>query len=192
MRSRVTSLRNFQGVAGRPTTTMKLSEKLKQYSSSHPFYFFEFFPPQTDAGFQNLLSRISRLSKLSPLAISITWGAGGSTKDRSLDLAGMIQREYSASSSTDGIDTILHLTCTNMMGGMVDHVLRSAKGAGIQNILALRGDPPRGKEEWIPVDPRFQHAIDLVKYIRSSEDYNDWFSIGVAGPITSLRRNSSN
>ena len=95
------------------------------------------------------MSRISRLSSLNPLAISITWGAGGSTKDRSLELAGLTQAE--------GLSTILHLTCTNMEQGLVDDVLqvyreflfigffcsvyfeKAAKKQGIQNILALRG-----------------------------------------------------
>jgi methylenetetrahydrofolate reductase (NADPH) len=95
------------------------------------------------------MARISRLSSLNPLAISITWGAGGSTKDRSLELAGLTQAE--------GLSTILHLTCTNMEQGLVDDVLqvhryfffivfsvqyffeKAAKKQGIQNILALRG-----------------------------------------------------
>jgi methylenetetrahydrofolate reductase (NADPH) len=68
-------------------------------------------------GFSNLLGRVDRLSALHPLAISVTWGAGGSTKDRSLDLAGITQSEC-------GIETILHLTCTNMEGGMIDDTLK--------------------------------------------------------------------
>ena len=115
------------------TTTMKLSDKVAAHSPTQPFYTFEFFPPRTDQvgccvslyllllksrqGFDNLISRISRLSTLHPIAISVTWGAGGSTRDRSLDLAGFTQSEY-------GIDTILHLTCTNMLPGMVDDALR--------------------------------------------------------------------
>ncbi|KIK69737.1 hypothetical protein GYMLUDRAFT_79816 [Collybiopsis luxurians FD-317 M1] len=152
---------------------MKLIDKISSYSSSHPFYTFEFFPPRTDQGFENLLSRIVRMSNLNPLAISVTWGAGGNTKDLSLNLAEITQSNYR-------LDTILHLTCTNMEKGMVDDALRAAKKYGIQNILALRGDPPRGKEEWIPIDPRFQRAIDLVTYIRSHPDFSSHFCIGVA------------
>ncbi|KAF8844828.1 MTHFR-domain-containing protein [Paxillus ammoniavirescens] len=152
---------------------MKLSEKIAAHISPHPFYTFEFFPPRTDQGFENLISRISRLSTLHPIAISVTWGAGGSTKDRSLDLAGLTQSEY-------GIDTILHLTCTNMLPGMVDDVLRAAKARGIQNILALRGDPIRGQEHWTPIDSRFTSGLDLVKYIRSSPEFSSHFCIGVA------------
>ncbi|KAF9067554.1 methylenetetrahydrofolate reductase-domain-containing protein [Rhodocollybia butyracea] len=152
---------------------MKLVDKISSYSSSHPFYTFEFFPPRTDQGFENLLPRIVRMSNLNPLAISITWGAGGNTKDTSLNLAELTQSEYQ-------LDTILHLTCTNMEKGMVDEALRAAKERGIQNILALRGDPPRGKEEWIATDPRFQHALDLVTYIRSHPEFSSHFCIGVA------------
>ncbi|KAG6828583.1 hypothetical protein H0H92_007373 [Tricholoma furcatifolium] len=152
---------------------MKLTDKIASRDPSHPFFTFEFFPPRTDQGFENLIARISRLCKLNPLAISITWGAGGSTRERSLELAGLTQTEY-------GVDTVMHLTCTNMERGSVDAALKAAKASGIQNILALRGDPPRGKEEWIPIDPNFQHAIDLVKFIRSSPEYSEHFCIGVA------------
>ncbi|KZP21165.1 methylenetetrahydrofolate reduct, partial [Athelia psychrophila] len=152
---------------------MKLSDKIKAYEPTRPFYTFEFFPPRTDQGFENLVSRIQRLALLDPLAISITWGAGGSTKERSLELAGLTQAEY-------GIDTVLHLTCTNMVKGLVDNALREAKERGIETILALRGDPPRGEEAWTPVDPAFTHAVDLVKYIRSSPEFSSYFCIGVA------------
>ncbi|TFK42391.1 methylenetetrahydrofolate reductase-domain-containing protein [Crucibulum laeve] len=152
---------------------MKLTQKIQSRNKLRPFYTFEFFPPRTDQGFENLISRISRLATLDPLAISVTWGAGGSTKERSLDLAGLAQAEY-------GLDTVLHLTCTNMEQGLVDDVLRTANERGIQNVLALRGDPPRGEEEWIPSDPRFAHGIDLVSYIRSSSEFSSHFCIGVA------------
>ncbi|KAF8643881.1 hypothetical protein AX16_008897 [Volvariella volvacea WC 439] len=152
---------------------MKITHKIAERDPRKPFYTFEFFPPRTDQGFDNLIPRIARLAELRPLAISVTWGAGGTTKDRSLELAGLTQTEY-------GLDTVLHLTCTNMEQGMVDNALREAKARGIQNILALRGDPPRGSEEWIAVDPRFQHGKDLVSYIRSSPEYSSEFCIGVA------------
>ncbi|KAJ8594278.1 methylenetetrahydrofolate reduct [Rhizopogon salebrosus TDB-379] len=152
---------------------MKISDKIAAYDSPHPFYTFEFFPPRTDQGFENLIPRISRLSTLNPLAISVTWGAGGSTRDRSIDLAGLTQSDY-------GIDTVMHLTCTNMHPGMVDDALRAAKVRGIQNILALRGDPPRGTEHWAPVDSRFTCGVDLVRYIRSSPGFSSHFCIGVA------------
>jgi len=152
---------------------MKLSEKIASYKAPHPFYSFEFFPPRTDQGYENLILRISRLCVLNPFAISVTWGAGGSTKERSLELVSLTQTEYA-------VDTVMHLTCTNMEKGMVNEALKAAKEQGIENILALRGDPPRGQEEWIPIDPGFKHSIDLVKFIRSSPEFSSHFCIGVA------------
>ncbi|CCL99999.1 uncharacterized protein FIBRA_02024 [Fibroporia radiculosa] len=153
---------------------MRITQKIAEYNDkTHPFYTFEFFPPKTDQGFENLLPRISRLASLEPLAINVTWGAGGSTKERSLELAAITQTQH-------GIDTILHLTCTNMEQGMVDDALTNAKARGIHNILALRGDPPRGEEYWIPTDPRFTYGVDLVSYIRSSPEFSSEFCVGVA------------
>jgi len=118
---------------------MKLTEKLKQ--ARGPFYTFEFFPPRTDQvsktrsyrnlvsnhtqGFNNLLLRITRLADLKPLAINITWGAGGSTKERTLELATLTQRDYD-------IDTVMHLTCTNMEKGSVDTALRVCSSLGVK------------------------------------------------------------
>ncbi|KAL1944800.1 hypothetical protein VTO73DRAFT_3230 [Trametes versicolor] len=151
---------------------MKFVDKIAKHGKSRLFYTFEFFPPKTDQGFENLVSRIARMVGLNPLALSVTWGAGGTTKERSLDLAGLTQIEY-------GVDTILHLTCTNMEQGMVDAALREAKERGIESILALRGDPPRGEEHWIPTDSRFQHGVDLVRYIKSTPEFSH-FCVGVA------------
>ncbi|KAF8343930.1 MTHFR-domain-containing protein [Cantharellus anzutake] len=153
---------------------MRFSEAIAQWSELRPFFVFECFPPRTDQGFENLLSRVGRLAQLGPLAITVTWGAGGSTRNRSLDLAGLCQSEHN-------LNAILHLTCTNMEKGTVEATLRSAKERGIKNILALRGDPPRGSEYWIPADPGFVHAIDLVRYIKTHNDYASHFCVGVAG-----------
>lgn len=112
------------------------------------------------------------MAQLEPEFISCTWGAGGSTHERTLELCSTAQSLY-------GLDTLMHLTCTNMEKAKIDEALEQAKKAGIRNILALRGDPPRGHEYWTPVDSEFQHAIDLVKYIR--KHYGDTFCIGVAG-----------
>ncbi|KAH8117002.1 MTHFR-domain-containing protein [Phellopilus nigrolimitatus] len=152
---------------------MKLADKIKSHHSPHPYFTLEFFPPRTDEGFANLLTRISRMSALGPIAVSVTWGAGGSTKERSLDLAEITQSEY-------GVDTLLHLTCTNMEQGLVDDALRRAKERGVENILALRGDPPRGEEYWIPTDARFTNAVDLVRYIKSTPEFSSSFCVGVA------------
>ncbi|WVQ85878.1 methylenetetrahydrofolate reductase [Cryptococcus sp. DSM 104549] len=146
-------------------------------SRKAPFHNFEFFPPRTEAGLVNLLDRIRRLATSplpAPLAVSVTWGAGGGTADRSLDLAEHIVNM--------GVDVVLHLTCTNMAKEKVDLALERCKTLGIQNVLALRGDPPRSEEYAVdpePVPDYFQHADDLVRYIR--QQHGDYFCIGVAG-----------
>ena len=104
-----------------------------------------------------------------PEFIDVTWNAGGQSSELTLEVCKSTQNII-------GIDTSMHLTCTNMPIEKIDHALRIAKESGIQNILALRGDPPRDdvKEGCV-----FQHASDLVKYIRQS--YGDYFCIGIAG-----------
>ena len=111
------------------------------------------------------------MARFNPLFVTITWGAGGSTASKSLELATACQNDH-------GMTTCLHLTCTNMEREILDDALSKAHSAGIRNILALRGDPPRGQEYWVPSNGEFCYAVDLVKYIR--QKYGNWFCIGVA------------
>lgn len=111
------------------------------------------------------------MARFDPLFVTVTWGTGGSTAEKSLDLATACEVEH-------GLTTCLHLTCTNMDKRILDNALKRSKDAGIRNILALRGDPPRGQEYWTPNAGDFVYAIDLIKYIR--QEYGDWFCIGVA------------
>lgn len=151
--------------------TMSVAEKISSLKPDERFISFEFFPPKTDAGFRNLLARLHRMLALNPLFITVTWGAGGSTSEKSLDLAATCQSEL-------GLTTVLHLTCTNTNKSIIDNALERAKKNGIKNILALRGDPPRTEEYWTP-DCDFESAVDLVKYIK--QQYGDYFCVGVAG-----------
>ncbi|KAI1314350.1 hypothetical protein EDD11_002251 [Mortierella claussenii] len=152
---------------------MKIVDRIaQQQAEGKPFYSFEYFPPKTAQGLSNLFDRIGRMQALSPLFVTCTWGAGGSTFEKTTELSAVAQTVH-------GLETCMHLTCTNMDRGRVDDALAEAKKAGIQNILALRGDPPRGQEYWTQVDETFVHAIDLVRYIR--QQYGDYFCIGVAG-----------
>lgn len=112
---------------------------------------------------------MQRLSLLKPGFVSVTWGAGGSTDERSLELAA-VARDL-------GLDVLLHLTCTNMEKSRLSWALDKAKELGIDNILALRGDPPRGHEYWVESDKNLSHSSDLVKFIR--DNYADNFCIGV-------------
>ncbi|KXJ93080.1 methylenetetrahydrofolate reductase-domain-containing protein, partial [Microdochium bolleyi] len=130
-------------------------------------------------GFSNLRDRLDRMARaLRPLFVNVTWGAGGSTATKSLELAEICQRELN-------LTTCLHLTCTNMSRRTIDRALEDAKVLGIRNILALRGDPPRASEyrdangnPENAIDEDFKWAVDLVRYIRKT--HGDYFCIGVA------------
>ena len=160
----------------------KLTDKIAALPGDGTYFSLEFFPPKTQQGFANLRARLERMAQgLRPLFVNVTWGAGGSTSAKSLQLAEVTQREL-------GLTTCLHLTCTNMSRKLVDDALEQAKVLGVRNILALRGDPPRSEEYRDDTDPNsdeddsnkdFTWAVDLVRYIR--KEYGDYFCIGVAG-----------
>ncbi|CCU81478.1 hypothetical protein BGHDH14_bgh01143 [Blumeria hordei DH14] len=154
----------------------KISNKIKALPPGQNYFSLEFFPPKTSTGTANLRARLERMSRaLCPLFVTVTWGAGGATASKSLDLAAMCQRDL-------GLTTCLHLTCTNVTQEFVDGVLERAYNLGIRNILALRGDPPR--QEFIKNHSdtkdtvEFERAIDLVSYIKAK--YGDYFCVGVA------------
>ncbi|TVY80864.1 Methylenetetrahydrofolate reductase, partial [Lachnellula suecica] len=150
----------------------KITDKIAALAPGTAYFSLEFFPPKTAMGSSNLRARLDRMSRaLRPLFVTVTWGAGGSTAEKSLELAELCQREL-------GLTTCLHLTCTNMSRELVDQALEDAKALGIRNILALRGDPPRSKEFGNEEKEEFEWAIDLVRYIRKV--HGDYFCIGVA------------
>ncbi|RUS32117.1 methylenetetrahydrofolate reductase-domain-containing protein [Jimgerdemannia flammicorona] len=152
---------------------MKVIDKInKAIKENQPCWSFEFFPPKTPQGVQNLYDRMERMYGMGPEFIDITWNAGGVTSDLTAEIVTTAQSVY-------GLETMMHLTCTNMPKEKIDIALREAKACGCRNILALRGDPPRGQTEWQACDNGFEHAIDLIKYIK--EQYGDWFGIAVAG-----------
>ncbi|KAI8097425.1 methylenetetrahydrofolate reductase-domain-containing protein [Halteromyces radiatus] len=152
---------------------MKIVEKFNKAQQERSLsYSFEYFPPKTELGLANLFDRMSRMCQWEPAFISCTWGAGGSSQERTMAVC-------STGQIVNGVETLLHLTCTNMEKENIDIALKKAKETGIQNILALRGDAPRGHEYWTPIENGFNHAVDLVRYIR--QNYGDYFCIGVAG-----------
>jgi len=152
---------------------MLIIDKIRRrIDEQKPFYSFEYFPPQTEAGLHNLYARIERMATLQPVFVDITWGAGGSTSDATLGISENLQKFF-------GLDVLMHLTCTNMPVERIDEVLEKAQRAGIRNILALRGDPPRDAAEWQRIEGGFSYAYELVAHIR--EKYGDQFSIAVAG-----------
>ena len=119
-----------------------------------------------------MLDRIDRMVKTNPLWVDITWNAGGVTSEITLDLCSHIQKYM-------GVDVLMHITCTFMTREKILKSLNDAKQMGIKNLLALRGDPPRGVEDWVHNDNGFNYAIDLVKFIR--QEFGDYFTICVAG-----------
>ncbi|PKY17062.1 methylenetetrahydrofolate reduct [Rhizophagus irregularis] len=152
---------------------MKVINKIrKAHEEGRPSWSFEYFPPKTQQGVQNLYDRMERMYRLGPEFIDVTWNAGGTTSQLTSEIVATAQSVY-------GLETIMHLTCTNMPKEKVDKALKDAKECGCQNILALRGDPPRGQEHWEACENGFSHAIDLVRYIR--QQYGDYFGIAVAG-----------
>ena len=152
---------------------MKISDKIVEYTEQgKPFYSFEFFPPKTELGLKNLYDRIDRMVSLNPAFIDITWGAGGSTADLTMEISKTIQKYF-------GVDVMMHLTCTNMPETSITEVLDEAKDSGLSNILALRGDPSDGEENWTQQNDGFSFGKDLVSYIRSK--HGNHFFLGVAG-----------
>ncbi|KAI5475339.1 hypothetical protein MNV49_001608 [Pseudohyphozyma bogoriensis] len=152
---------------------VKISEKIAQAQrDGRPWWSFEFFPPKTADGWVNLYDRIERMKLLGPVFVDITWGAGGATSEATTAFVKTAHAEL-------GLETCMHLTCTNMPVEMIDTALKEAYDSGCRNILALRGDPPRGTEEWKATEGGFNHAVDLVRHIRKK--YGDYFDIGIAG-----------
>ncbi|KAL7321013.1 methylenetetrahydrofolate reductase (NAD(P)H) met13 [Mucor circinelloides] len=152
---------------------MKVIDKIhKAEQEGRPFWSFEYFPPKTSQGVQNLYDRMERMQRYGPEFIDVTWGAGGTSADLTTEIVATAQSVY-------GLETMMHLTCTNMPVKQIDDALEAAKNCGCQNILALRGDPPKGQANWESCKEGFEHADDLVRYIR--EKYDDYFCIAVAG-----------
>ncbi|PHH66799.1 hypothetical protein CDD81_5931 [Ophiocordyceps australis] len=152
---------------------MHIGSMVAEAGKGHqPSFSFEYFPPKTAQGVQNLYDRIDRMYNLGPKFIDITWGAGGRIAELTCEMVTQAQSVY-------GLETCMHLTCTDMGLERVNDALRKAYKAGCTNILALRGDPPRDQEKWTATDKRFQYASDLVKHIRDT--YGNHFDIGVAG-----------
>ncbi|KAL8382892.1 hypothetical protein RB595_006593 [Gaeumannomyces hyphopodioides] len=137
-----------------------------------PSFSFEYFPPKTAQGVQNLYDRMERMYHLGPKFIDITWGAGGRIAELTCEMVTQAQTYF-------GLETCMHLTCTDMGVEKINDALAKAYKAGCTNILALRGDPPRDKEKWEAAQDGFQYARDLVAHIRKT--YGDHFDIGVAG-----------
>jgi methylenetetrahydrofolate reductase (NADPH) len=143
----------------------------------HPTTFsFEFFPPKSDSAWEELFEAIEQLQALQPSFVSVTYGAGGSTRERTHDLIVRIQRETN-------LTAISHLTCVCHSREELSAILDRYASSGIENILALRGDPPRNLTDYSRENDAFQFAEDLVRFVKSQTDHPDprGFGVGVAG-----------
>jgi methylenetetrahydrofolate reductase (NADPH) len=132
---------------------------LEKLLAGTPTLSFELFPPKNSAGWGTLYSTLGEISKLSPDYISVTYGAGGSTRLKTVELVARIQGEL-------GIESMAHLTCVGHSKDEIRDILELLEKAGIRNVLALRGDPPKGDKLFKPHPDGFAHASDLIRFIR--------------------------
>lgn len=163
----------------------KIVDLISKDNGGKPYVSLEYFPPRTAEGVKNLYKRMERMKQaVKPVFSDITWGAGGSTADLSLELALNMQKT--------GHNANLHMTCTNLSASADDDdakktdpkeqilkALQESYDGNIRNIVALRGDPPHGEEKWEATEGGFTCALDLVKFIR--EHFGNDFGIAVAG-----------
>jgi methylenetetrahydrofolate reductase (NADPH) len=124
-----------------------------------PIFSFEFFPPKSEQGEQSLYGTIDRLRHLRPTFVSVTYGAGGSTRDKTVELVCRIKHEI-------GIEAMAHLTCVGADRTEIEAVLQRLQAGGIENVLALRGDPPRDQAWFVRPPNGFGYASELVHFIR--------------------------
>jgi methylenetetrahydrofolate reductase (NADPH) len=140
------------------------------FNDRRPVFSFEFFLPKTPEGMAQFKSTVRDLKRLAPSFVTLTYGAGGSSRDRTIETAGMIQNEL-------GLTTVAHLTCIAHTRNEIEAIVEKIRVLGIENIMALRGDPP--KDGHLPPENRreYRYAVDLVRHIRKM----DGFCVGVAG-----------
>jgi methylenetetrahydrofolate reductase (NADPH) len=152
---------------------VRISELLKfARERGEPVFSFEFFPPKTDEGVRTLFETVEALRPLGPAYVSVTYGAGGSTRTRTVELVKRLKRDAE-------VEAMAHVTCVGAAREEIASVLDEVAEAGIQNVLALRGDPPRGQAEFVPHPEGFRYASELVAFIRSRPDH--WrFCVGAA------------
>jgi methylenetetrahydrofolate reductase (NADPH) len=145
---------------------MRIDEIL---AADGPVFSFEFYPPKTDAGERNLYAALGELRALNPAFVSVTYGAGGSTREKTIEIVKRIREQY-------GLEAMAHFTCVGATVPELRGTLDEMEGAGIDNVLALRGDPPAGQESWVKTDGGLEYSRELIELI--SDGYP--FAIGAA------------
>jgi methylenetetrahydrofolate reductase (NADPH) len=145
---------------------MRIDELL---GGAEPIFSFEFFPPKTPAGEENLYRALQELRPLDPAYVSVTYGAGGSTRGKTVEIVTRIKEEF-------GLEAMAHFTCVGATTDELRATLDELRAANIENVLALRGDPPQGQEEWTKTEGGLEYSHELVKLLR--DDYP--FAVGAA------------
>jgi len=140
---------------------MRIDQILEE--ADEPIFSFEFFPPKSDAGERVLGLALESLRQLEPAFVSVTYGAGGTSRGRTLELTKWIKQEL-------GIEAMAHLSCVGSTRDELTDIIADMRQAGIDNILALRGDPPRGETDWKPHPGGLQYSTELASLIHSDHD----------------------
>ena len=148
---------------------MRIIEKFSK--SQGPLFSFEFYPPKTEEGEQKLWGVLQELKELDPAYVSVTHGAGGSSHNKTVDLTIRIQKELE-------LETMAHFTCAGYAQDEICGVVDSLIAGGVNNIMALRGDPPKGQEKFVQKEGGFQYGNELISFLRQS--YADKISVGAA------------
>ncbi len=159
---------------------MRIDEALA--SSGQPVFSFEFFPPKTPEGERNLEDALAELVRLEPTFVSVTYGAGGTVeqKHKTVETVARIKERY-------GLEAMAHFTCVGATVDELRAMLDRMAQAGIDNVLALRGDPPPGQEDWVATEGGLSYSRELVELIRAEYD----FAIGAAAfPETHIHAES--
>ena len=140
-----------------------MQQKITEIYNYNNHVSFEFFPPKTSHGLKQIYQSIARLKRMKPDFFSVTYGAGGSTAEKSLEIA-------SALTNLAQVTCVAHLTCVGMNRDQVSGLLESLDYHGVNNVLALRGDPPAGETVFVKPDNGFAYASELVRFIRERSD----------------------
>jgi methylenetetrahydrofolate reductase (NADPH) len=140
---------------------MRIGELLER---QRPVFSFEFFPPKTDEGQETLQKTLEVLKDDEPHFVSVTYGAGGTTRNRTVEITKTVKRDL-------GIEAMAHLSCVGEPRERLVEILEEIEAAGVQNVLALRGDPPRGETEWRPHPGGLSYSVELIRLIRERFDF---------------------
>ena len=173
-RDRTRASQEFPFQSVNPQLLFSFMKITDSYQRQKHTFSFEFFPPKTDEGETKLFETVRHLKELKPSFVSVTYGAMGTTRDNTIRIVEKIKSQI-------GIEAAAHLTCVGHTKDDIQAVLTELHEKGIENIVALRGDPPKGQTEFKPVPNGFRYGAELVEFIRKHPKFENAFSLAVAG-----------